>query len=156
MKNILRELITIAVIGSACANVRVASADPDPCALVSMADASKTLGAPVTHVRPRTIGGSFSCNYRSASFSSLAVTIEPFSSPAEATSTFHDTITSPMTQMSPSLALPGIGDEAHRLGPMIYVRKKSTIYAFTIVGRDGNGAGADRAIALAKSTVSRL
>jgi hypothetical protein len=156
MKNILRNLLTVAVIGSACATVRVASADPDPCALVSVADASKTIGAPVTHTRPRVIGTSFSCNYRSASFSSLVVTIEPFSSPAEATSTFHDTISSPMTQMSPSLALPGIGDEAHRLGPMIYVRKKSTIYAFSIVGRDANGAGADRVVALARSTVSRL
>ena len=156
MKNILRDLIAVAVIGSACASIHVAAADPDPCALVSVADATKTLGASVTHARPRVVGASFSCSYRSASFSSLVVTIEPFSSPAEATSTFHDTVTSPMTQMSPSLALPGIGDEAHRLGPMIYVRKKSTIYAFSIVGRDANGAGADRVVTLAKSTVSRL
>jgi hypothetical protein len=64
-------------------------------------------------------------------------------------------VTSPMTQTAPSMALPGIGDEAQRLGPSIFVRKGSNIYVFTLLAKDGNGAGATRTIALAKTSVGR-
>jgi acyl-CoA reductase-like NAD-dependent aldehyde dehydrogenase len=75
---------------------------------------------------------------------------------AEAKSQYHDMVTSKLTAAAPSLDVPGLGDEAHRLGPMIYVRKGSTIYVFTMIAKDGNGAGATRTIALAKSSIARL
>jgi hypothetical protein len=130
------------------------SAAVDPCKLVTSADAAKALAAPVTQTTTRSIGGSNSCTYHTAAPPRLTVTTEPFASPAEAKSEFHAMVTSPMTQAAPSSVEPGIGDEAQRLGPSIYVRKGSNIYVFTLLAKDGNGTGAARTIALAKTSAA--
>jgi hypothetical protein len=116
------------------ARPHAAAAAPNACTLVSTADAAKVLLAPVTKTDPSTLPDGVSCSFRSARFSSLVVTIEPFSSNSEAANTYHATITNSMVQTPPVTALPGIGDKAQRLGTMIYVLKKNTVYAFTFVG----------------------
>jgi hypothetical protein len=152
MKRTLMAL-TAAVAALGCPHVSSAAADP--CKLVTTADAAKALAAPVTQTTTRVVGGSNSCTYHTAAPPRLSVTTVPFASPTEAKSEFHQMVTSPMTQTAPSMALPGIGDEAQRLGPSIYVRKGSNIYVFTLLAKDGNGAGATRTIALAKTSVGR-
>jgi hypothetical protein len=132
------------------------AATPDPCKVVSPADAAKALGSPVTGTTPRAIGGSMSCGYHTSALPRLSVTIVPSASPAAAKSEFHSMVTSSMTYVAPSQDLSGIGDEAHRLGPSIYVRKGSNIYVFTMISKDDNGAGATRTIALAKSSITRI
>ena len=49
-----------------------------------------------------------------------------------------------------------MGDGAERLGPSVYAVKGNTLYAFQPLEKDGNGAGAQRTIALAKSTLARV
>jgi hypothetical protein len=126
------------------------------CKVVSSADAAKALGAPVTAQTMRVVGGSNSCTYHTSALPRLSVTTMALASPAEAQSEFHQMVTSPLTQVAPSEAESGIGDETHRLGSSIYVRKGSTIYVFTLISKDANGAGALRTIAAAKASVSHL
>ena len=144
----------VAAVIAACSCPLIAVADaPNACKIASTADVAKALGAPIASTTARSAG---SCSYRTASFTSLSVTVVPSSTPAEAKSTYHDMVTSKLTYAAPSVDVPGLGDEAHRLGPMIYVRKGSTIYTFTTIGKDGNGAGATRTIALAKASLAHV
>lgn len=149
-----RTLLLAAALAAASAWPHAAAADtPDACKIASAADVGKALGAPVVSTTARHAG---TCSYRTSAFASLTISVVTPSSPAEAKSQYHDMVTSSVTQASPSVDVPGLGDEAHRLGPMIYVRKGSTIYVFTMIGKDGNGAGAARTIALAKTSIARV
>jgi hypothetical protein len=130
---------------------------PHACSLVSFADAGRALDATVGSVTTRSTGDEITCSYRAtAGFTRLEFTTLPFKSAAEAKSEFHAMISDPRTYVAPSAALPSIGDEAHRLGPSIYVRKNATIYVFNQLAKDTNGAGALRTIVLAKTTISHI
>jgi hypothetical protein len=144
-------LVSLALVARPVAS----AAAVDPCKIASIADASKALGEPVVRTQERTLGAA-SCAYKSARFHSLVVTVEPFSSPAQAKSEYQATITSPATQDTPDVKLSGIGDAAQRLGAMIYVLKGNSIYAFSLLTPDTNGAGALRTIALARTVVPKL
>ena len=135
-----------------------AASDTKACSIVSFADAGTALGGvTITTVTTRSIGTETMCSYHSSDlFKRLEVSTHPFPSVGEAKSYFHSTITSPLKQMSPSVDISGIGDEAHRLGPDIFVRKGDTVYMFTQFAKDTNGAGALRTIALARTAIGRL
>jgi hypothetical protein len=151
-------IVLSAIIGLATGLHAPVFADtPRECSLVSFADAGKALDATVGSVTTRSVGDETTCSYRAtAGFKRLEFTVMPFKSAADAKSEFHAMITDPRTDVSPSAALPGIGDEAQRRGPSIYVRKNATIYVFNQLAKDTNGAGALRTIALAKTTLSRI
>jgi hypothetical protein len=146
--------LAVGTIVAAVAIARPALA-ADPCSIVSLADASKAIGSPVTRTVPRLDGPTPSCSYKSG-FKSFVVDVITNASPSAAKDVYHQMLTSPMTAMPPSVDLPGIGDAAHRMGQMVYVLKGSTIYSFALVAADGNGAGALRTIAAAKSSIARL
>ena len=149
-----RTPLFVAAIVAACVYPQLAAADaPDACKVAGAGDVGKALGVPVTSTTARSAG---SCNYRTSAFKSLTLTVVPQSSPAEAKTQYHEMVTSKLTYAAPSVDVPGLGDEAHRLGPSIYVRKNSTIYVFTMIAKDGNGAGAQRTIALAKASIARV
>ncbi len=151
------KIVAFVIIAGAMLAARpsIGSAAVDPCKIATFAEATKAVGQPVIRTKARTLGAA-SCAYKSAAFRSLVVTVEPFSSAAEARRVYQATITSPMTQDTPAMQLPGIGDRAQRLGSMIYVLKGSSMYAFSLLSPDTNGAGALRTIALAKTVVPKL
>ena len=126
-----------------------------PCSIVSIADAAKAIGSPITKTEPHLDGPTPSCSYNSG-FKSFVVDVLSNASPSAAKDVYHQILTNPMTAMSPSVDLPGIGDAAHRMGQMVYVLKGSAIYSFALVTADGNGAGALRTIAAAKSSIARM
>jgi hypothetical protein len=134
------------------------AATPVACKIVSTADAGQLLGTPIVSVvTTPSAGNSTMCSYRTSSFMQhFTLAIVPFKSPDEARTEFHAMVSSPMNQVAPSQSISGLGDEAHRLGPAIYVLKRNNIYVFTLVAKDGNGAGALKTIALAKASIARL
>ena|ERR1700729_2618071 len=152
-----RILVTLGVFGAALlCPLGAAAADP-ACNIVQSVDAGKALGAPVSTITTRSEAGHTACSYRaSVGFKRIVVTIMPFKSPAEARTTFHAMVTDSRTYVAPSVNLAGIGDEAHRLGPSIYVRKNDTIYVFTQIAPDPTGAAGLRTVALAKTSIGRL
>jgi hypothetical protein len=152
-----RTILLAAAAAIACMWPQFAGAStPDACKIVSTADAGSMLGTPVTAVTTRAIGDSISCEYHTSSLSRLAVTTVPFKTPAAAKSQFRAMISSPMNQVAPSESIAGVGDQAQRLGPSIYVLKGVNIYVFVLIGKDANGAGALKTIALAKASIARI
>jgi hypothetical protein len=146
-------LLATALVAASLMPHAAAAEPPDPCKMVSTADVGKALGTPVTSTTARHAG---TCSFRTAAFTSLTITVVPQSSSAEAKSQYHDMVTNKLNYAAPSVDVLGLGDEAHRLGPMIYVLKGSTIYTFTMIGKDGNGAGAVRTIALARAGIAHV
>ncbi len=139
----------------ASSGVRAGSTD-DPCAVVDRNDVAQALQATVTSVVHRALGDHITCSYRTSSIGRrMVVTIGRFDSPEEAKSEFGTSISSSMLAVAPSVPLRGIGDGAQRMGPSVYAVKGTVLYVFTPLERDGNGAGAQRTIALAKSTLAR-
>jgi hypothetical protein len=150
-------LVTLTAAVAALASPCLATAAaPDPCKVVDSADAAKALGAPVTSETTRAIGNSLSCTYHTSALPRLSVTTVPFSSAAEAKTEFHAMVTSPLTYAPPSVDLQGIGDEAHRLGQMVYVRKGATVYTFAVIGPDKDGSVGLKTVALAKASIAHL
>jgi hypothetical protein len=150
-------VIAASLIGLAAgAGPHVAFATSDPCAVVDRGDAARALQAPVASIKVRDMGSHVSCSYRTSPIvASLTLTIERFDTPEEAKSEFGTTIASPANAVAPSAQISGIGDGAQRLGSSIYTVKGNTLYVFTLLAKDGNGAGAQRTIALAKRTLAR-
>jgi hypothetical protein len=148
-------LAAVAAIGCMWPQI-VGAATPEACKLVSTAAAGSMLGTPVTAVTTRAIGDSISCEYHTSSLSRLAVTTVPLKTPAAAKSEFRAMVTSPMNQVAPSESISGLGDEAQRLGPSIYVLKGANIYVFVLIAKDANGAAALKTIALAKASIARI
>jgi hypothetical protein len=148
----------LAVVFAAAALPALAgTSDPKACNLVTFADAAEALGTPVDKLTTRSTGPETTCSYHAASaFKRFEFSTHPTSSVAAAKELFHETITSTLTQMSPSVNVPGIGDEAHRLGPMIFVRRGDTVYAFSQLAADTNGSGAQRTISVARTVIARL
>jgi len=152
-----RSLVLLVASTAACAwTFSAAAAAPAACNAVSFAEAGKALGVPVTAVTARTHGDATTCSYRaSGSFKRLEVSILPFKSQADAKSDFHAMVTDPRLHLAPSVDLTGIGDEAHRFGPTVYVRKNGTVYVFTQLAPDPSGTAALRTISLAKASIAR-
>jgi len=130
---------------------------PDPCALVSKADAAKAIGSPVTSVKGQTAGPSRSCSFRGTKLlQSVVVTAFRYASPAEAHARFIDTVKQTASAASaPATKLNGVGDEAVSIISNVYVRKGAVALVVNIFGVRGPQLTA-RAAALAKQTVAHL
>ena len=134
-----------------------AATPPDPCATISKADASKALGAPIVKVLSQSMGPSRSCTFRAnKAFSSVVLTTFRWGSPREARDAFHDMISVTSKMMSPSLTLHGIGDEAQRIGPNIYVRKGTAAYVFNVINGSVGNAKAASSESLARKTMAHI
>ena len=93
---------------------------PAACNIVSFAEAGKALDAAVAEVKTHPRGDAITCVFRaSTGYKRLDVSILPFANAAEAKSEYHAMVTDPRTYVAPSQDLSGIGDQAHRFGPMI-------------------------------------
>jgi hypothetical protein len=134
-----------------------AAEPPDPCALVSKAEAAKAIGSAITSVKGITAGPSRSCSFHGTKLlESVVVTSFRYSSPAEAHTRFIDIVkqtASAATQ--PATKLKGVGDEAVSIMSNVYVRKGAVALVFNIFGVRGPALTA-RAVALAKHTLARL
>jgi hypothetical protein len=153
-------LVPVLVVASALlatAPAGAATEPPDPCALVSKADAATAIGFPITSVKAMTAGPSRSCSFHGTKLlQSVLVTAFRYGSPAEAHTRFIDIVkqtASAATQ--PATKLNGVGDEAVSIMSNVYVRKGTAALVFNIFGVRGPALTA-RAVALAKRTVARL
>ncbi len=153
-------LVTVLVVASSllASSPAVAAADlPDPCALVSKADAATAIGSPITSVKPMTAGPSRSCSFHGTKLlESVVVTAFRYGSPAEAHTRFIDIVKQTASSATqPATKLNGVGDEAVSIISNVYVRKGTVALVFNIFGVRGPALTA-RAVALAKHTLTRL
>ncbi|MDQ6941204.1 MAG: hypothetical protein M3169_01655 [Candidatus Eremiobacteraeota bacterium] len=135
-----------------------AAADPpDPCALVTKADAAAAIGAPIASVKAMTAGPSRSCSFHGAkSLQSVVVTAFRYASPAEAHTRFIDIVKQTASAASaPATKLNGVGDEAVSIISNVYARKGTAALVFNIFGVRGPPLTA-RAVALARHTLAHL
>jgi hypothetical protein len=141
----------------ASAPASAAAEPPDPCALVSKADAATAIGSPITSVRAMTAGPSRSCSFHGTKpLQSVVVTAFRYRSPAEAHTRFIDIVKKTASDASqPAAKLSGVGDEAVSIMSNVYVRKGTAALVFNIFGVRGPTLMA-RAVALAKRTLPRL
>ena len=130
---------------------------PDPCAIVSKADAAAAIGAPITSVKGQTAGPSRGCSFHGTkSLQSLVVTAFRYRSPGEAHARFIDIVKQTASAAkTPATKLNGVGDEAVSIVSSVYVRKGTAALVFNIFGVRGPALTA-RAVALAKHTLARL
>jgi hypothetical protein len=153
-------LVPVLIVASAIlagAPARAAAEPPDPCALVSKADAATAIGSPITSVKGMTAGPSRGCSFHGAKpLQSVVVTAFRYSSPAEAHTRFIDIVKQTASAAAqPATKLNGVGDEAVSIMSNVYVRKGTAALVFNIFGVRGPTLTA-RAIALAKHTLARL
>ena len=150
-------LLVLAYVLVASAPARAAAEPPDPCALVSKADAATAIGSPITSVNGQTAGPSRSCSFHGTKLlQSVVVTAFRYDSAAEAHTRFIDIVKQTASSASaPATKLVGVGDEAVSIISNVYVRKGSAALVFNIFGVRGPPLTA-RAVALAKRTVARL
>jgi hypothetical protein len=130
---------------------------PDPCALVSKADAAAAIGSPITSVKGMTAGPSRGCSFHGAkSLQSVVVTAFRYGSPGEAHTRFIEIVKQTASAAkTPAAKLNGVGDEAVAIFSSVYVRKGTAALVFNIFGVRGPALTA-RAVALAKHTLPRL
>jgi hypothetical protein len=130
---------------------------PDPCALVSKADAAAAIGSPITSVKGMTAGPSRGCSFHGAkALQSVVVTAFRYGSPGEAHTRFIDIVKQTASAAkTPAAKLTGVGDEAVAIFSSVYVRKGTAALVFNIFGVRGPALTA-RAVALAKHTLPRL
>jgi hypothetical protein len=141
----------------ASAPAGAAAEPPDPCALVSKADAAKAIGSPIMSVKGQTAGPSRSCSFHGAKLlQSVVVTAFRYDSPAEAHTRFIDIVKQTATSASaPATKVNGVGDEAVSIISNVYVRKGAVALVFNIFGVRGPTLTA-HAVALAKHTLAHL
>jgi hypothetical protein len=134
-----------------------AAEPPDPCALVSKADAATAIGSPITSVKGMTAGPSRGCSFHGAKpLESVVVTAFRYGSPGEAHTRFIDIVKQTASAAkTPAAKLDGVGDEAVSIFSSVYVRKGTAALVFNIFGVRGPALTA-RAVALAKHTLPRL
>jgi hypothetical protein len=134
-----------------------AAEPPDPCALVSKADAAKAIGSPIVSVKGMTAGPSRSCSFHGTKLlESVVVTAFRYGSPAEAHTRFIDIVKQTASAAAqPATKLNGVGDEAVSIRSNVYVRKGAVAVVFNIFGVRGPALTA-RAVALAKRTLTHL
>jgi hypothetical protein len=139
------------------APARADAEPPDPCALVSKADAAAAIGSPIVSVKGITAGPSRSCSFHGAKpLQSVVVTAFRYGSPGEAHTRFIDIVKQTASAASaPAAKLNGVGDEAVSIISNVYVRKGTTALVFNIFGVRGPALTA-RAVALAKHTLAHL
>ncbi len=152
-----RLVATLAVATALVAGVPARAEPPDPCALVSKADAAAAIGSPITSVRGMTAGPSRGCSFHGAKpLQSVVVTAFRYGSPGEAHSRFIDIVKQTANAArSPATKLNGVGDEAVAIFSSVYVRKGTAALVFNIFGVRGPALTA-RAVALAKHTLPHL
>ena len=153
-------LVPVLVVASALvASVPTSAAaePPDPCILVSKADAAKAIGSPIISVKAMTAGPSRSCSFHGTKLlESVVVTAFRYGSPAEAHTRFIEIVKQTAgAAAQPATKLSGVGDEAVSIMSNVYVRKGTAALVFNIFGVRGPTLTA-RAIALAKHTLTRL
>jgi len=141
----------------ASATARAAAEPPDPCALVSKADAAAAIGSPITSVKAMTAGPSRSCSFHGTkALQSVVVTAFRYRTPGEAHTRFIDIVKQTARAASqPATKLNGVGDEAVSIMSNVYVRKGTAALVFNIFGVRGPTLTA-RAVALAKHTLPHL
>lgn len=152
--------VTALVVASsllASATARAAAEPPDPCTLVSKADAAAAIGSPVTSVKAMTAGPSRSCSFHGTKLlQSVVVTGFRYASPGEAHARFIESVKQTAHQAAaPVTKLDGVGDEAFSIISNVYVRKGTVALVFNIFGVRGPTVTA-RAVALAKHTLAHL
>ncbi|HEV2642218.1 MAG TPA: hypothetical protein VGT98_05910 [Candidatus Elarobacter sp.] len=130
---------------------------PDPCILVSKADAAKAMGSPIVSVKGLTAGPSRSCSFHGAKpLQAVVVTAFRYGSAREAHTRFIDIVKQTASAAAtPAAKLNGVGDEAVSINSNVYVRKGSDALVFNIFGIRGPPLTA-RAVALAKHTLAHL
>ena len=141
----------------ASAPVRAAAEPPDPCALVSKADAATAIGSPIISVKAMSAGPSRSCSFHGTKpLQAVVVTAFRYGSPGEAHTRFIDIVKQTASAASqPATKLNGVGDEAVSIMSNVYVRKGTAALVFNIFGVRGPTLTA-RAVALAKHTLPHL
>jgi hypothetical protein len=134
-----------------------AAEPPDPCMLVSKADAAQAMGSPVTSVKGMTAGPSRSCSFHGTKpLQSVVVTAFRYRSPGEAHTRFIDIVKQTASAAAaPETKLKGVGDEAVSINSGVYVRKGTDALVFNIFGFRGAPL-TGRAVALAKHTIAHL
>jgi hypothetical protein len=139
------------------AAARAATAD-NPCLTVSTSDVASVLGAPVRPAHPRLRGESASCTFRSAHFIPY-VTI---------TSYRYDTVPETISQYRSEIAayetlghlktehVAGIGDAADTADGVLYTRKGTAIYVFSVVDGTAQPGPLPKAERIAKRVLAKL
>jgi hypothetical protein len=136
-----------------------ARASDDPCTTVATADVAAALGVPVTRTRRRVLGTQgASCSFRTGRLTTNAVvTALRFGSTSEASSTFRDMIAqNAQMQGVKATALHGIGDDAAVISTMVYTRKGSAIYTFSIADGPRTAAAVPHTEQLARATLGHV
>jgi hypothetical protein len=154
-----RRLTALAAVAAAvlAAGPAAAAEPPDPCGLVSKADAAAAIGSPITSVSGVTAGPSRTCSFHGTKpLQSVVVTAFRYASPSQAHARFIDIVKQTAGAASmPAAKVSGVGDEAVAINSNVYVRKGTVALVFNIFGVRGPGL-TGRAVALAKHALAHL
>jgi len=153
MKTFISSVALVFAVLVAQGNANAAS-PPNACDVVSKSDAAKALGTSITTMTSRNAGPSSNCTYRTSKiFRSIVITTFRWDSVPQAQSAFHTMVAQTAAMMKPSISLHGLGDEAQRIGPNIYVRKGTAAYVFNLIDGTIGDAKAAHAEALARKAM---
>jgi hypothetical protein len=151
-----RTALAVALLVLAFTPARAAE-PPDPCALVSKADAAAAVGSPITTVSGMPAGPSRSCSFHGTKpLQSVVVTAFRYTSPGEAHTRFIDIVKQTASAAAAAaVKLHGVGDEAVQINSNVYARKGTAALVFNVFGVRGAALTA-RTVTLAKRTLAHL
>lgn len=152
MRMLPLSLLLLAV-GVATVGARAAmAADPDPCVLVSQAEAERALGKATTRVQPK-VGGSGSCVYQaSGGLDRVTITLYP-----EGDARYDERLDDAHhTWKATAVPVAELGDRAAWVGRQLFVGRKPHLLAITIVSRESADDSLKHAKDLARTALGRL
>lgn len=146
-------LLSLAAYAPVCA----ATAD-DPCRTVSTSNVAAVLGSPVKATHRRSHGESASCTFRSANFIPyLTVTAYRYDTVLETSARYRDELTAYETLGHVKTAhVGGVGDDADTADGVLYTRKGTAIYVFSVVDGTSQPGPLPKAERIARLVLAKL
>lgn len=144
---------------SLAANVPATAATADdPCRTVSQSDVAAVLGSPVRATHRRSRGESASCTFRSAHFIPyLTVTAYRYDTIPETSARYRDELAAYETLGHVKTAhVGGIGDAADTADGVLYTRKGTAIYVFSVVDGTPQPGPLPKAERIARLVLAKL
>jgi len=146
------------LVGLAASQPAVAATADDPCRTVSTSDVAAVLGSPVKATHRRSRGESASCTFRSARFIPyLTVTSYRYDTVAETSAQYRDELAAYETLGHVKTAhVGGIGDAADTADGVLYTRKGTAIYVFSVVDGTPQPGPLPKAERIARLVLAKL
>lgn len=148
----------ILALGIAGSQLAATGQRPDPCALVSMADAAKAARSSITRRITTRLGSGITCTYETgAPGHSVLLTVYHTASRGAAAVTFkRDLQANAGLFVLPPVTVAHLGDAAQAFGHVLWVRRRNVIFVINVIDASARGATLKRAQALAREAIARI